>query len=245
MMRPHWSWRPTWRRAYSAMSRAAARASTANTWSIVRAVGSDWARPNRSVAAGANESAIHPDALLTRICTGPSSPSAASNSRGTARRVGQVGLDRGRPATCGPDRLDDEVGPRHPGGPVRGRERRVVESALALVAVVRAQHRDPPCRQGLGHRGADAVVRPRHERDPGLGGRSAHDAAPCGPGLRVTRCPVRCPPRSFSAGPTGGRAPLRLRRRNGGRARRPARAGRSRPRLARPGSTPCPRRRRR
>ena len=96
--------RPTWRRANSAMSSAAARASTANTWSRVRGLSGDWACPNRSVAAGTKVSAIHPDALLTRICTGPSSASAASNSRGTAPR--RTGPPRPRPLGHPTARID-------------------------------------------------------------------------------------------------------------------------------------------
>ena len=83
MMRPHSPPRATWRRANSAIRSAAARASTPSTWSTVSALTGACARPNRSVAAGTKVSAIHPDALFTRICTGPNWASAASNRAGT------------------------------------------------------------------------------------------------------------------------------------------------------------------
>ena len=47
---------------------------------------------------GANVSASHPVALLTRMSTGPSRSSAASNSAAGRGRVGQVGLHRHGPA---------------------------------------------------------------------------------------------------------------------------------------------------
>ena len=82
-MRPQSPPRATWRRANSAISSAAARASTPKTWSIVCALTGVWARPKRSVAAGTKVSATQPEALFTRMCTGPSSASAASKRAGT------------------------------------------------------------------------------------------------------------------------------------------------------------------
>ena len=83
MMRPQSPPRATWRRANSAIRRAAARASMPNTRSIDCALTGAWASPKRFVAAGTNVSPTQPEALLTRMATGPSSASAASNRAGT------------------------------------------------------------------------------------------------------------------------------------------------------------------
>ena len=58
----------------------------------------------RSVGRGTNVSATQPDALFTRICTGPSSDSAASKSMGTAAAsVRSASKARARPPAAAMD----------------------------------------------------------------------------------------------------------------------------------------------
>ncbi len=73
-------------------------ASTVNCWVQVAAV-TGWSdRPSRSSPTGANVSATHPVALLTRMSTGPSCSSAASNSAaGTAGFARSASTARARP----------------------------------------------------------------------------------------------------------------------------------------------------
>src|SRR5512132_1224161 len=79
MIRPHVAPRSTWRLANSAISKAVALASTANTASIVLAETGRSPRPRRSEAACPKVSGVQPEALLTRTSTGPYRSSAASN----------------------------------------------------------------------------------------------------------------------------------------------------------------------
>ena len=157
-----------------------------------------WARPKRSVAAGTKVSATQPDALLTRICTGPSSASAASKRAGMIDGVGEVGLHRrrpgrrppgstrprSRPGPCGwPDRRPAATGPR--GRPARSLRKYVHRTADALRG------------QRLGRRRADPVVGTGDERNLAFGERVRR---PSPPWCRHSR---RCaaPPGSLSAAP--------------------------------------------
>jgi len=80
MIRPHVPPRAMCRRENSAISRAAAIASTLNCCSQVPGFMAWTVRPNPSVWAGWKLSATHPDALFTKMSTGPSCSSAVSNS---------------------------------------------------------------------------------------------------------------------------------------------------------------------
>ena len=80
MIRPQVPPRAICRRANSAISRPAAIASTPNCCSQVPGLIACTVRPNASVWAGWKVSATHPDALFTRMSTGPKCSSAASNS---------------------------------------------------------------------------------------------------------------------------------------------------------------------
>src|ERR1039457_807625 len=84
MMRPQRAPRATCRRANSAISRAGARASTANCRSWLAASTGRSARPNRSWVPGRKVLASQLLALLTRISTGPRAASARSKTRAGA-----------------------------------------------------------------------------------------------------------------------------------------------------------------
>ncbi len=89
MIRPQSAPRAIWRRANSLIIRAAPIASTPNCRAQVCAVTGASDRPRRSVPAAAKVSASQPEALLTRMSTGPSCSSAVSNST-----AGAAGSDR-------------------------------------------------------------------------------------------------------------------------------------------------------
>ena len=162
------------RRANSAISRPAAIASTPNCCSQVPGLIACTVRSNASVWAVWKVSATHPDALFTRMSTGPRYSSAASNNASRRRRVGQVGLLGQGPSAPGLDLVGHRGTVARPAVPGRPGE---TPGRLVVHPQERAQHGTAARGERRRGRRADAVVGAGDHRRMTARRPAGHDAA--------------------------------------------------------------------